>query len=66
MDNGEVYRNGGILLMQAQAGEGWSRTVAVDPTGTRLAVGSGIGDIIVRDTATGKSYANSRATPVGF
>lgn len=62
----KLWNSNGDLLMQAQAGQGWSRTVAVDPTGTRLAVGSGTGDIIVRDTATGKSYTNSRATPVGF
>ncbi|MFQ6226291.1 NB-ARC domain-containing protein [Nocardia sp. NPDC002869] len=50
----KLWNSDGDLLMQAQAGQGWSRTVALDPTGTRLTVGSGTGDIVLRDTATGE------------
>jgi WD40 repeat protein len=59
--------DGSVLLWHGSTGEllgefanpaGWARTVTIDAPGARVAIGSGVGDIYVRDIASDRFTAH--------
>lgn len=50
-----LWNSAGHLQRVIPAAGGWSRTVALTPDGTRLAIGSGTGTITIRETTTGEA-----------